>query len=131
MRTTRASQAALLLGLGLGAFFEGMLFHPIGGFFYLVAWAVCLGGVALLWSAIRGPGRLPPGRAFVGSYVLGWGGFNMVEALARHDIAADWLLFATGAGFVLLGVILKRMSGDEHLIERRSGLDRRSASPLR
>jgi uncharacterized membrane protein len=130
MRTTRASQAALLLGIGLGAFFEGMLFHPVGGFFYLVAWALAVAGVALLWSAIRGPGRLPSGRSFAGSYVIGWGGFNMVEALARHDLSADWLLFGTGVGFVLLGVILKRMR-EEHFVERRSGFDRRSASPLR
>jgi uncharacterized membrane protein len=130
MRTTRANQAALLLGLGLGAFFEGVLFHPIAGFFYMAAWAICVGGLALLWSAVRGPGRLPSGRGFVGSYVIGWGGFNMLEAMARHDLTADWLLFGTGVGFVLLGVILKRMQ-EEAFIERRSGMDRRSGSPVR
>lgn len=130
MRTTRASQAALLLGFGLGAFFEGILLHNVVGLLYLAAWAVTLGGVVLLWSAIRGPGPLPTGRAFVGSYVVGWGGFNMVEALARHDLTHDWLLFATGVGFVLLGVFLRRMREDDFL-ERRSGYDRRSASPLR
>lgn len=130
MRTTKATQAALLLGLGLGAFFEGMLFHPVAGFFYLVAWALSVAGVVLLWSAIRGPGRLPSGRAFIGSYLIGWGAFNIVEALARHELSADWLLFGTGVGFVLLGVMLKRMQ-EVDFIERRSGLDRRSASPLR
>ncbi len=126
----RASQAAFLLGIGLGAFFEGMLFHPVAGFFYMVAWVLCVAGVVLLWSAVRGPGRLPSGRVFAGAYVIGWGAFNMLEALARHDVSSDWLLFGTGAGFVLLGVILRRM-GEVHFIERRSGLDRRSASPLR
>lgn len=130
MRTTRAIQAALLLGFGLGAFFEGILLHSVTGFFYLGAWAICVAGVVLLWSAMRGPGPLPSGRTFVGSYAIGWGVFNVIEALVRHDISRDWLLFATGVGFVLLGVVLRRMQ-EHSFIERRSGLDRRSASPLR
>src|SRR3954464_7790245 len=130
MRTTKASQAALLLGFGLGAFFEGTLLHNLAGFFYLAAWAITVGGIVLLWSAVRGPGPLPSGRAFVGSYVVGWGGFNIVEALARHDLSQDWLLFGTGVGFVLLGVFLRRMQ-DVTFVERRTGYDRRSDSPIR
>ena len=131
MRTTRAAQAALLLGIGLGAFLEGILLHhTMAGAFYMVAWALTLAGVVVLWSAVRGPGRLPSGRAFVGCFVMGWGALNIVEALARHDLGSDWLLFGTGVGFVILGVVLTRMR-DESFIERRSGLDRRSASPLR
>lgn len=130
MRTTRASRAALLLGFGLGAFFEGILLHNVAAILYLAAWAITVGGVVLLWSAVRGPGPLPSGRAFTGSYVVGWGGFNIVEALARHDLSHDWLLFGTGVGFVLLGVVLRRMR-EEAFLERRSGHDRRSASPLR
>jgi uncharacterized membrane protein len=130
MRTTKVSQAALLLGFGLGAFFEGILLHSVTGFFYLGAWAIILGGLVLLWSAMRGPGPLPSGRTFVGSYAIGWGVFNIVEALARHDIREDWLLFGTGVGFVLLGVVLRKMQ-EHSFIDRRSGFDRRSASPLR
>jgi len=130
MRTLRANQAALLLGFGLGAFFEGILLHNTVGFLYLAAWAITVGGVVLLWSSIRGPGPLPSGRSFVGSYAIGWGTFNVVEALARHDLSRDWLLFGTGVGFLLLGVALRRMQ--EHtFFERRSGLDRRSGSPVR
>ena len=118
------------MGFGLGAFFEGILFHAVTGFLYLAAWAITVGGVVLLWSAVRGPGPLPTGRAFVGSYAIGWGALNMLEALARHDLSHDWLIFGTGVGFVLLGFILRRMQ--EHtFLERRSGYDRRSASPLR
>jgi uncharacterized membrane protein len=130
MRITRALRAALLLGFGLGAFFEGILLHNVAGFLYLAAWAITVGGIVLLWSAMRGPGPLPSGRGFVGSYVIGWGGFNIVEALARHDLSRDWLLFGTGVGFVVLGVFLRRMQ-EEAFLERRSGADRRSASPLR
>lgn len=130
MRTTKATQAALLLGLGLGAFLEGILLHTVTGLVYMVAWVLTVAGILVLWSAIRGPGPLPSGRAFVGSFVIGWGVFNMLEALVRHDLAADWLLFGSGVGFALLGVVLRRMR-DESIIERRSGFDRRSASPLR
>lgn len=127
----RARQAGLTLGFGLGAFFEGILLHPIAGFFYLTIWAVTLAGVLLLWSALRGPGRLPSGRSFIGTFLVGWGVFNMVEALLRHDWLSDWLIFGSGLGFVLLGVLLARSRGHEHVIERRSGQDRRSGSMVR
>jgi len=130
MRTTKVIQAALLLGFGLGALFEGILLHVATGAMYLAVWVIAVTGVLLLWTAIRGPGPLPSGRAFVGAYVAGWGVFNMLEAVARHNLGDDWLLFATGIGFVLLGAVLWRMR-EPSFIERRSGFDRRSASPLR
>jgi uncharacterized membrane protein len=130
MRTTRARQAALLLGLGLGAFFEGILLHPVATLFYMAVWVITLAGVVLLWSAVRGPGPLPASRSFVAYFLVGWGVFNMFEGALRHDLADDWLVFATGLGFVLLGVILSRMR-DERVIERRSGHERRSDSPVR
>jgi|SRR5882672_1249498 len=131
MRTTRAIHAALLLGVGLGAFFEGILLHPIAGFLYMAAWAITLGGVVLLWSTMRGPGPLPSGRVFVGSFVIGWGLFNMLEAIARHTLRDEWLIFGTGLGFALLGAILLWTRPEPHIIERRSGEDRRSGSPVR
>jgi uncharacterized membrane protein len=130
MRTTRARQAGLLLGFGLGAFFEAILFHPIAGFFYLIIWALTVGGIALLWWAVRGPGPLPSTRSFTGYFLGGWGLFNMAEGVLRHNLADEWLVFATGLGFVLLGIIVSRMR-DEHIIERRSGSERRSESPVR
>jgi len=130
MRATRARQAALLLGFGLGAFFEGILMHPLGGFFYFAAWAIVLGGVLMLWTAVRGPGPLPAGRVFAAYFVIGWGIFNMLEGIARHDLRDEWLIFATGMGFALLGVMLI-WTRVEPLIERRSGYDRRSGSPVR
>lgn len=117
----------MLLGFGLGAFFEGILLHSVTGFGYLAVWAISVAGVALLWSAIRGPGPLPSGRGFVGAYAIGWGVFNMIEALTRHDIGRDWLLFGTGVGFVLFGAILRRMQ-EHSFLERRSGFDRRTTA---
>ncbi len=130
MRAIRVRHAGMLLGVGLGAFFEGILLHPIAGFFYFAAWAITLGGVLMLWAAVRGPGPLPAGRVFVGHFVIGWGLFNMLEGVARHNLRDEWLIFATGMGFVLLGVMLI-WARAEPLIERRSGYDRRSGSPVR
>jgi uncharacterized membrane protein len=127
IRTSRARHAGLLLGIGLGAFLEGILLHPIAGLFYMVAWAVTAGGVLMLWSALRGPGPLPAGREFIGHLLIGWGLFDVVEYLGRHDLSEDWLLLAVGAGFALLGVALAAGRG-EPMVERRSGSDRRSVS---
>ena len=125
MRTARARHAGLLLGIGLGGFLEGILLHAIPGLFYLVLWAVTAAGVFLLWSSVRGPGPLPSGRDFTGHLLAGIGVFDIVEYLGRHDLQADWLLFAAGAGFALLGLALA-LSQPERVIERRSGFDRRS-----
>lgn len=130
MRLTRTRYAGVLLGIGLGAFFEGILLHPIAGPFYLAAWLMSVGGILLLWSAVRGPGPLPPGRNLVAYALVGWGGFLMVEAVARHDLTADWLIAGSGLGLALLGAVLAGMPA-QAVIERRSGYDRRSGSPLR
>ena len=94
MRVNKIRTSGLLLGFGLGAFLEGILMHPVVGTFYIFVWALTVGGVLTLWSAMRGPGPLPSGRLF------------MAHAL----------------------LVLMR---EEHFIERRSGFDRRSGSPVR
>jgi len=129
MRATKIHTAGLLLGFGLGAFLEGILMHPVVGTFYLFVWAITVGGVLTLWSAIRGPGPLPSGRIFMAYALLGWGVFNMIEGIASHDLRTEWIIFASGMWFALLGALLIWMR-EEHFIERRSGFDRRSASLL-
>ncbi len=130
MRANKVRTAGLLLGFGLGAFLEGVLMHPVVGTFYIFIWAVTVGGVLTLWTAIRGPGPLPSGRVFIAHALFGWGVFNILEGIANHDLRTEWLVFASGVGFVLLGAVLLWMR-QEHFIERRSGGDRRSMSPLR
>ena len=130
MRGNKIRSAGLLLGFGLGAFLEGILLHPMVGTFYIFIWAISVGGVLTLWSALRGPGPLPSGREFVACAFIGWGLFNTLEGVASHSLRTEWLVFATGAGFVLLGVLVIYMR-EEHFIDRRSGYDRRSGSPIR
>ena len=116
------------------------------GWFHLATWLVTLAGVMVLWSALRGPGPLPRERSLLGWALIGWGSFNLIEGMVNHLIlglhhvrdlpqhvpAYDWLfLLVGGLGFIALGFLLKSREPMEHLIERRSGFDRRSASPLR
>ncbi|HVJ11892.1 MAG TPA: DUF2243 domain-containing protein, partial [Burkholderiales bacterium] len=83
MDNQRARNAALLLGVGLGGFIDGIVLHQIAhwhqmlssvmppdsmqamqhnmvadGWFHLAMWVVTLAGVLLLRSAVRGSGPI-------------------------------------------------------------------------
>jgi uncharacterized membrane protein len=167
MRYERARNAALLLGVGLGGFLDGITLHQIAhwhqmlsavvppesveamkrnmvadGWFHMATWLFTAAGVALLWSAARGAGRLPSTRTFCAFVLLGWGFFNLVEGtvnhhvlelhhvrdLPAHDPLYDWLfLLGGGAGLILLGLALREGRRPPlPLGERRSGIERRS-----
>jgi uncharacterized membrane protein len=168
MRYERARNAALLLGVGLGGFLDGITLHQIAqwhqmlsatlppetmeamkrnmaadGWFHLATWLVTALGVFLLWSAVRGAGRLPSTRSFCGYMLAGWGGFNLVEGIVDHhllelhhvrDLPAhvplyDWLfLLIGGVGLIVVGLALRDGLGRPAPanVERRSGVDRRS-----
>jgi uncharacterized membrane protein len=107
----RARNAALLLGIGLGGFIDGIVLHQVAhwhqmlsavlppdsmqamqrnmvadGWFHLAMWIVTLGGVFLLRSAVRGAGPIPTTRGFTGYLLIGWGGFNLVEGIVDHHL---------------------------------------------
>jgi len=101
---------AVLLGIGLGGFLDGILLHQIlqwhsmlsnvvppttvealhlnmfwDGIFHAATWAVTFAGVMLLWrSGMRG--TTPPIRSFAGALLIGWGMFNLVEGLIDHHL---------------------------------------------
>lgn len=106
-----ARHAALLLGIGLGGFVDGILLHQIlhwhmmlssrvppidlgamqlnmrwDGLFHAAVWLATLAGVARLWAAARTGGALPSGRWFTGWLLLGWGLFNLVEGVINHHL---------------------------------------------
>jgi uncharacterized membrane protein len=130
MRATKIRNAALLLGVGLGALLDVILFERVlhwrvpaatAPWFPVVAWAMCLGGVSLLWSALRGPGPLPSSRAFACFLLFGWAAFNVFEGAVERS----WLLAAAGFGLAVVAWILRLLppfGGPD----RRSGYDRRS-----
>ena len=103
--------AGTVLGIGLGGFVDGILFHQIlqihgmfsarvpkdsvvnleinmfwDGLFHTLTWLTTALGVWLLFRlAQRREGRLS-GRAFGGALALGWGLFHVVEGILDHHI---------------------------------------------
>ncbi|MBV8033178.1 MAG: DUF2243 domain-containing protein [Betaproteobacteria bacterium] len=113
MINTRIRTGALLLGIGLGAMLDAIVFRDLlqwnsmlsatlvpdsldawrvslaaDGLFRAVAWALALAGVVSLWSAFGRPGSLPSSRVFTGYFLLGWGWYNLLEGLVVHEFLA-------------------------------------------
>jgi uncharacterized membrane protein len=104
--------AGIVLGIGLGGFFDGILFHQIlqvhamlsakipldsmanmqtnmmaDGLFHAVTWVATLVGLGLLWRTLNQPMDMrPAGVGLVGYMLAGWGWFNLVEGLIDHHI---------------------------------------------
>jgi len=104
---------AILLGLGLGGFVDGIVLHQIlqwhhmltstgdhpmttvagletntlvDGFFHVATWLLVAAGTTLAVRAWQ-QGRLaPPWRLHVGLMLAGWGAFNLVEGLIDHQL---------------------------------------------
>lgn len=111
-RTARPSvAAALTLGVGLGGFFDGIVFHQIlqihnmlsgwlpvtdlvsakvnmvwDGVFHAAVWVITLLGVWMLWRAGRRQDVAFDTRYLAGGCLIGWGLFNLVEGLIDHHI---------------------------------------------
>jgi uncharacterized membrane protein len=106
--TGTVTRAAIVLGIGLGGFFDGIAFHQIlqwhhmvsapvppdtvsslelntlaDGLFHGTTWLVTLLGVWLLARAggMRGGGAAP---VLLGGMLAGWGLFNLVEGVVDH-----------------------------------------------
>ena len=103
--------AGTIMGIGMGGFVDGILFHQIfqihnmlsakipptslvnvettmvwDGLFHALTWVMTAIGIAMLWHA--GKQRDVPwsGRTFFGAMVGGWGIFNVVEGVIDHHI---------------------------------------------
>jgi uncharacterized membrane protein len=103
--------AGLILGFGLGMFFDGIVLHQLlqwhhmvseyestatvaglelnttwDGIFHLSAWVVTAVGSFLLWRSRRsgeGPSSMQP---FIGLLLIGWGAFHAVDQIVFHLI---------------------------------------------
>lgn len=135
------------MGLGLGGFFDGIVFHQIlqwhhlvcrtetchptsvadlqqknflDGLFHAACWVLSVAGMVTLAAAGRTPFRA---RTVVGTAVLGWGVFNLVEGLINHQMlgihhvrpgpdqfAWDMGFLAWGAAMVVVGWWVARRS---------------------
>lgn len=120
-------RAGVVLGLGLGGFFDGIVFHQVlqihhmlsahpdpavagnlrlnvlaDGLFHVVAYLFTIAGVALLWRAWQRPAVPASGRTLVGSVLAGWGLFNLLEGTVNHQLLGIHHVWPAGPGPVLL-----------------------------
>src|SRR5438270_12667896 len=104
-------RAGTVLGIGMGGFVDGILFHQIlqlhnmlsnwvlrdtlvneqinmfwDGLFHAFTWLTTAAGIWLLWHTARHRHTVPSSRILSGSLLLGWGLFNLVEGLINHQI---------------------------------------------
>ena len=106
------TSAGILLGLGLGGFFDGIVLHQIlqwhhlltsagyppdsvpnlkvntlwDGLFHASTYIFVAIGLAILWQAARGTHIRWSGKMLTGTLLAGWGVFNMVEGIIDHQI---------------------------------------------
>ena len=101
---------AILLGVGLGGFIDGIVLHQMlqwhsmlsnivrpstmealhlnmfwDGVFHAATWLVTFVAVMLLWRSGK-RGTNPSLGTFLGAMVMGWGAFNLVEGLINHHV---------------------------------------------
>ena len=106
------TSAGILLGLGLGGFFDGIVLHQVlqwhhiltsagypadsvdnlrintlwDGLFHSSTYIFVAIGLALLWRAARRTHVRWSGRMLTGTLLMGWGIFNVVEGIIDHHI---------------------------------------------
>ncbi len=103
--------AGTVIGIGMGGFVDGILFHQIlqlhnmlsnrvprtslvneqinmvwDGFFHAFTWVSVAIGIFLLWRAIKRPDVLLSDKALLGAILFGFGLFNLVEGTIDHEI---------------------------------------------
>lgn len=104
--------AGLLLGLGLGGFFDGIVLHQIlqwhhlltsagyppgsvrnleintlgDGLFHATTYVFVAAGLGLLWRQARHGHPRWPGKPLAATLLLGFGLFNVVEGLIDHQL---------------------------------------------
>ncbi len=103
--------AGIFLGLGLGGFFDGIVFHqllqwhhvvsgwyPINsaenlklnifwdGIFHSGTYVLVLTGLFILWRSAYRLHRSWLNASLIGSLLIGWGIFNLVEGVLNHTL---------------------------------------------
>ena len=68
----------LVVNLQINMFWDGL--------FHVLTWTMTAVGLALLWSAVRRLNVPLSSRTLIGSMILGWGLFNLVEGIIDHHI---------------------------------------------
>lgn len=106
------TSAGILLGLGLGGFFDGIVLHQVlqwhhmatsagypattvanlelntllDGLFHAATYIFVAAGLAILWRAARRSHVRWTGRLLGGTLLMGFGLFNLVEGVVDHHL---------------------------------------------
>lgn len=104
------------------------------GLFHAFTWVMTVLGLALLWRAFRRADGPLSTRILLGSMVLGWGLFNLVEGIINHHVLHlhhvtetanhrlwDALFLASGAGMIAAGWAIIRTDRVEPATPTRPG----------
>lgn len=104
--------AGILLGLGLGGFFDGIVLHQIlqwhhmatsagypadtlgnlklnvmlDGLFHAATYVFTVAGLAVLWRSARRPHFRWSARLLIATILMGFGIFNLVEGTINHHL---------------------------------------------
>lgn len=103
--------AGVLLGIGMGGFVDGIVFHQLlqvhnmlsakvtrstvvgleinmfwDGVFHAFTWLMTALGLALLWRAVQCREAPRSTKILLGSLAAGWGLFNLVEGIINHHL---------------------------------------------
>ncbi|WP_207428174.1 DUF2243 domain-containing protein [Pedobacter sp. SYSU D00535] len=109
IRTAPLIAATCTIGIGLGGFVDGIVFHQIlqwhqmlsnslppvtleaknvnmfwDGIFHAFCFLATVIGIVLLWKIAKRQDTLISDRLFAGGLLLGWAIFNIVEGVADH-----------------------------------------------
>ena len=109
----RLRAPGILLGLGLGGFIDGIVFHQVlqwhhllsntdgnavatvrglenntfaDGLFHVATWVLAVIGLVVLWRVVHRSDVRDLGRSLFGWALAGWGIFNTVEGIVNHHI---------------------------------------------
>jgi uncharacterized membrane protein len=118
--------AGVVLGLGFGGFFDGIVFHQVlqfhhmlsahpdpavagdlelnvlwDGLFHVVTYLLTVAGVGLVYRAWRRPDVPASGRVLLGATIAGWGLFNVVEGTVNHFLLGIHHVWPDGPGSTL------------------------------
>ncbi len=133
--------AGILLGLGLGGFFDGIVLHQVlqwhhmlssagfppdslenlrlntffDGLFHMGTYVFVVLGLIVLWRRGRRRSLLWSAKLIAGTFLIGFGAFNLIEGTVNHQILGlhhvnetvprdQWVYWDTG--FLLWGALM-------------------------
>ncbi len=106
------TSAGILLGLGMGGFFDGIILHQVlqwhhmvtsagyppdsvanlrfntllDGLFHVMTYLFVAIGLVLFWRAARHPHARWSSKLLMGTVLIGFGAFNLVEGTINHQL---------------------------------------------